>query len=636
MKNMISKLLLPIIILQIVACGGGKKALISQADINSAKNSGTLASLYDKSESLKLESRGSSKKELIAIQSQIASLLVEDRISKLNATLANKKTEYGQVDLLTLNNLNQSIDGMKQWDSARYELLMPMLRKAIEQTNSEIANTQNKLKEDKGNIVKRLAWQKKIAILSGKNSQADQQFQKERLKSIEQLSTQSRDAFQKRMFNMALASAKDGNAIDPGNIQFESLISRSEAALFEQAFQSALENGKPESAYQLLLDIADKPIMLQIKKKMKRSISVLANYFANNAQASYKAKNLYKAYMEFKRGRDVQNKLSLTSVGFIQEKAFLDIVMEKADGMEGSDGAKYGLYGVVKEFDPGYPLLEEKLTKLTEVLSNRATTKLAVSEFREVSSASSVVASVGRRVGSKLEKILFEKLGGQLQIVTSLVNSDPNNPYAGVALAIDGEVLQAAIETSKNQGQRSINVQTGINQVETEAYVKWKKRKRGDKPIQYNSQKIMEDVTIRVEHIKKIAVVEVAYRIVEPATQKVLLTNNLVKEAKHLGDSTNEFQKGTFHQPYIEADLPSDIKIMDNLASEVSKELGQSLLNYLAKPEQVFFGKYQALTERGELVSGIEMLSNAVVMAENKKTPNEDWITQLKKLVLEK
>ncbi|MCF6194430.1 MAG: hypothetical protein L3J46_08890, partial [Kangiellaceae bacterium] len=343
---------------------------------------------------------------------------------------------------------------------------------------------------------------------------------------------------------------------------------------------------------------------------------------------------------DFKRARDIQRRLSISSLGFIQEKKYLDILMTRANDMESMPGARLGILSVVKELDPRYPTINEKMVMLKEQISNRATTKLAVSEFREVLSSNSVVASVGRRVSSKLEKILFEKLGGQLQIVAELnISSDIQDAqnaggYNGVALAIKGEVLQAAIETASNKGQRSINVQTGLKRTETEEYKKWSRRKRGEQPAQFNELKIMEDVVIHTENIKKSAVVEVAYRIVEPTTQRVLLTNNVTKEAQHSGTSTNEFPKGLFRQEYVDAALPSEIKIMDGLATQVSDELGQALLNYLASPEKVFYQKYEDAIERGEVVSGIELLSNATIMAESNNKAKPEWLATLQKLVL--
>lgn len=627
--------LMVFLMVSLLACGGSKKALISQSDINSAANSGTLAALYDKTAGLLKESRGSSKEDLMLVQSNIAKLLVGARVNRINEVLAGKKTEFDLIDQETLSDLEKSIQGMTQWNPNKYKELHQRLAQAIGKTASAIDEANANANKTKSDVVLFLKWKKKVAILSGPKSKNYASYTKERATTIDRLANTGRDAFEKRMFNLSLRAAEQGRAIDPGNIQFDSLLSQSQASLFEQAFRSSLENGKPESAYQALLDIADKPIMQQIQRKMKKNILLLSNYFAGNAKTAYGKGELYAAYNDFRRGRDIQKKLSVADRGFIQEKQYLDLLMDKTEGLQGNPGVKFGLLSVVKEFDPRYPSLEEKLIALSEQLSKRATTKLAVSEFREVLSSNSVVASVGRRVSSKLEKILFDQLGGQLQIVAELISTANAGGYSGVALAIDGEVLQAAIETSKNRGQRTINVQTAINKTETEAYVKWKKRKRGDQPTQFDETKIMEDVTIHTENIKKLAVAEVAYRIIEPSTQKVLLTNNVTKEAQHSGTSTNEFQKGMFHQPYVDAALPSEIKIMDDLARQLSLDLGQTLLTYLAAPEKVFYQKHKDAIERGEIIGGIEYLSNAIVLAQNKDGLKATWLAELKKLVLE-
>ena len=618
----------------LMACGGSKKAMISQSEIDSSNADGTLEQLYDKANQMLAESRGSAKKEITKTIVRIVDLLVINRTKLVHRTLSDNQTDYGLIDMDTLRGLKESIKNMRQWREADYVVLSNSLDEVAVQIEQEISSAAVSRNENRASLIENMKWMKKAAILSGKSSQQFKKYQEALAESIQQLSKDGRNAYKKRMFNLALKSGQQGMILDPGNIQFESLVSQSEAALFEQNFRASLEKGKPESAYSAFIAIADKPIMLQIKKKMQRSILLLANYFASNAQASYQKNQLFVAYSEFQRARDVQKRLGISTRGFVQEKRFLDLVMKKAEAPDNTIGMNYGLYSIIKEFDPGYPALEEKLSKVLDTISNRATTKLSVSAFKEVLSSSSVAASVGRRVSSKLEKILFEKLGNELQVVTDITKVEFDQ-VSGISLAINGEVLQAAIETTRNPGQRRVSANTGIKKTETEAYAKWKKRKRGDAPAQFVEEKIMDDVTIDIEHIKKLAIIEVAYRIVEPSTRKVLKTNNLVKEAKYEGDSTNELQKGLFHQRYIAADLPSDIKIMDQLASQLSNQLGESLVSYLAKPEVVFYRKYEDSLERGEFNQAIEMLSNAVVIAQRKNIDALDWMSLLKKQVLE-
>ncbi|MBV1909244.1 MAG: hypothetical protein KUG78_07965, partial [Kangiellaceae bacterium] len=523
---------------------------------------------------------------------------------------------------------------MKVWDFKRYSVIVPSLKNMLDKTNHEIAEASSQSQRTSKDVVLQTQWMKKASELAGAGSDEQNMYDSRLAKNIEMLTTQGVEAYKKRMFNMALTSANKGLQIDPGNLQFESMVSQSEAALFEQNFRGALENGKPESAYSALQEIADKPLMLQVKKKMKNSIILLANYFANNAQAAYRKDDLLLAYSEFKRGRDIQEKLAISNKGFIQEKEFLDLIMAKANSLKTSSGVVFGLLSIVSEFDPGYPQLDKSKASEIERLKNRATAKLSVTEFKEVLSSNSVVASVGRRVASKLERILFASLGTQLQIVADLSALPNPNEYSGAYLSVEGEVLQAAIETSTNKGQRSQSVLIDIKRTETEEYTKWNKRKRGDAPTQFHEQKIMEDVLIQVEHIQKLAVTEVAYRIIEPTSQKLLLTNNVVKEEKYSGDSINEFQKGMFHQKYIAADLPSDIKIIDSLASELSVSVGESLKKYLAQPELKYFSRYEQAVKSGENNKAIELISNAVIISSEESKERASWLKLLKGHVL--
>jgi predicted house-cleaning noncanonical NTP pyrophosphatase (MazG superfamily) len=634
MKISLNQILLAAFITTLIACGGTKTALINQSDINQASESGQLAALYDKVDKMIIEARGSDKEQLISTRNDIAKRLVDQQEQQIATVLNEQKTEFGMVDRQSLQKLLQQAENVKKWDVSRYSSIVPALKAQLDRTEHAITEATNKSDRTAKDVVVQMGWLKQAAVLAGAGSNEEQLYQNRLSKNIEMLNAQGVEAFNKRMFNMSLSAAEKGLAIDPGNLQFESMQSQSEAALFEQNFRGALESGKPESAYQALQEIADKPLMQQVKKKMEKPILLLANYFANNAQVAYRKKDLALAYTEFQRGRDIQRKLERTNLGFIQEKEYLDLLMAKANAMQNAPGAVYALLTIIKEFDPAYPTLEKELTSYSQKLQNRATIKLSVSEFKEVLSSNSVVASVGRRVGSKLEKALFDGLGNQLQIVADLSVLPAPTAYSGDYLSVEGEVLQAAIETNTNKGQRSMNVLTAINKTETEEYADWKRRKRGEPPVQFNEEKVMEDVIIQVERIKKLAVAEVAYRIIEPATQKVLVTDNVVKEGKYSGDSVNEFQKGLFHQKYVSADLPSDIKIMDNLATELSDAVGKALITYLAKPEQKYFERFQQANSRGENINAVELLANAVVISFEDTPTKQDWTAQLKQLVL--
>ncbi|TQV84528.1 hypothetical protein [Aliikangiella coralliicola] len=634
MQNKLISLITASFLCLLLACGGANKALISQAEIDAARHGGSLENLYDKASGFVAESKGSARKDAVELRSKIAQLLVVDKGQQVESVLSKLTEDNTSITRQQLLQTQQSIEGMQQWSATDYTRLNTKLARAIESLNQKIKRFVDESKESGKDQVASVLALKKAATLAGKEQPETKMYQQTHEKVISQLLYQGNDGLSKRLFSTVVSAAKSGLLLDPGSIQFESMLSQGQAGLFEKDFRFALENGKPESAYQSLLQVADEPIFLQLKKSMGTSIPVLATYFAGAAKKAYEKGDLLTAYQNFQKGRTVQEKLDVSQKGFIQEKRFLDLVMSRARQEQSGDGKRQALMRVVNEFDPNYPGLKAEFLKLSDEVKNRAMTKLSVAEFKEVQSGDSVVASVGRRVGSKLEKILFEQLGNEVLIVTDTPNSTAQN-YQGLLLKVDGEILQAAIETSVNNGQRSQQVQTGINRVETEEYKKWAKRKRGEAPKQYNESPIVEEVVLRVEHVRKQAIAEVAFRIIEPSTGKILLTDNFVKEAEHAGESINEYQKGDFHQPYVRADLPSDIKIMDSLATELAAMLGEKLSNYLRSPEQVFHHKYVEAKAQGDVPGATELLANALSIAESKGKDIDNWYSEIKTLVLQ-
>ena len=634
MLNKLISLVAVSVLSLLFACGGPNKALISQTEINAARQSGTLESLYEKASGLVNENSGSAKKSAIELRSKIARLLVEDKGRQVETVLSEMEKDDSIITRQQLLSAQQSIQEMREWSSIDYTRLNTKLERAIAAINQQIEAAISESKEDGKDQVASVLALKRAAKLAGEGQPETEMYQQANERIISQLQYQGNDGLAKRLYNSVVSAAKAGLLVDPGNIQFESMLSQGQAGLFEKDFRFALENGKPESAYQSLLTVADEPIFLQLKKSMGKSIQVLANYFANAAQIAYKKGDLLAAYNNFQKGRNIQDKLGISQKGFIQEKQFLDLVMARARQEENGEGKRQALMRVVNEFDPNYPGLKAEYLKLSDKVKNRAMTKLSVAEFKEVQSADSVVASVGRRVGSKLEKILFEQLGNEVLIVTDSVSS-PEQNYQGLMLKVDGEILQVAIENSVNQGQRSQQVQTGVNRTETEEYQKWARRKRGDAPKQYDETPIVEEIVLTVEHIRKQAIAEVAFRIIEPSTGTILLTDNFVKEAEYSGESINEYQKGDFHQPYVRADLPSDIKIMDSLATELATMLGEKLGEYLSSPEQVFHHKYIEAKAQGDVAGATELLANALSIAEGKGKDTGNWFDDIKALVLQ-
>ncbi|MCW8878105.1 MAG: hypothetical protein OQJ89_01595 [Kangiellaceae bacterium] len=633
-NNKTNSILFALCLTGFIACGGGNKALISQAEIDSAQQSGTLQSLYDKASGFVTESRGSSKKEAIALQSKIADLLVAGKAKLVNELLNRENQSENPVTRAELLDAQKSIEPMQNWSATDYARINSQLQNRIKNADSTISAAMADAEAKKNDTVGYVLAIKQAAKYAGEGQAEYTQFKNEYDKAVKQYLYQGNDALNKRLYSTAMRSAKSGLALDQGNVQFESMLSQSQAGLFDKDFRFALENGKPESAYQSLINVADEPIFLQIKKSMGSNIQLLANYFAGAAQKEYQKGNLKDAYYHLIKGRTIQEKLGIAQKGFIQEKRFLDLVMTRAKNAQSGIGKRQALLRVINEFDPNYPGLKADYLKLSDEVKNRAMTKLSVAEFKEVQSADSVVTSVGRRVGSKLEKILFDKLGNEVLIVTE-TNGQGGSGYQGLALQIDGEILQAAIESNVNNGQRSINVRTGVNRVETEEYKKWAKRERGEAPTQYHESPKMEDVVLTVQHIRKQAIAEVAFRIIEPASGKILLTDNFVKDGEYSGESINEYQKGEFHQPYVRADLPSDIKIMDELASALAEMLGQKLGDYLQNPEQVFHHKFVESKAQGNQPGAIELLSNAVIIAESKERETGNWYAELVDMALQ-
>jgi len=626
-----------LLLISLVGCGGAKPVLLSQSDIATAETEGTLFELYQDLETKKLQAGRSELKQLVVLQASVADKLVQLTRKTINKNVLKNRNSDGLVDLLTLANLSSEIKKLEAIKPEVYQQLNKQLQILVAETAQEIQILKDNWQGKPSASIDGLENLLQIAKLAGKASTESELYSKTRLSFIQSTAEQARLAYAKRMFNTSLELSQKGLKIDPGNLQFESMMTQSQMQLFEQGFRSAMEHAKPEKAYQSLMLVAEKPIIELIKHRMENSINLLTQYFANSARFAYQKDKLYDAYKAFKKGRQVQKILDRGVIGFPQERLFLDKVMLKTQSVEDNLGIKYGLLILVHQFDPKYPNLNLQLEQIKQQLAKRATTKLNISDFKEVASSNSVIASVGRRVSKQLENMIFNKMGQQVIILSQHLDTSQNDLVVselhGLEFSIQGDVLQAAIETTIHQGQRSKNVLTGIEKVETQEYKKWSKRKKGDAPQQYNERKTMQEIFLKVEHIKKLAVLEISYRIVEPSSHKVILTQELLKEDSFKGETIAEMQKGLFKQPFKEAELPSDIKIMDQLARQISEQLGDALMQYLSNPERIFFEKYENNMKLNKKALAANFLANAMVLADQPET--SEWKQQLIKLSIQ-
>ncbi|MDQ7050527.1 MAG: hypothetical protein Q9M92_13760 [Enterobacterales bacterium] len=542
----------------------------------------------------------------------------------LKISLTENSQSNGIVDLASLKKLSDKIKPLEKIKPTSYQRLKQQLLTAIANTSNKIQSLKSEWNEQAPTSGDALETLREIAMLAGEASKESEIYDKARQVFIQSTAKQARTAYADRNFDRALDLSKKGLQIDPANLVFESLSTQSKLALFEQKFRSSMEQGKPEQAYQYLIAMKDKPIIELIKRRMTSSINLLAKYFANSARLAYLHDGLYNAFIAFTKGRSIQKILDRGDLGFPQERMFLDKVMLKANSTKVGLGIKYGLLMLVHQFDSEYPSLNQQLTQTLKKLSKRATTKLYISDFKEVASTNSVIASVGRRVSKQLESILFNRLGQQVQILSQpIVVRQEDQEYSeleGAIVTIRGDVLQAAIETSYHLGQRTINVLTNIERIQTEEYTKWSKRNKGEAPQRYKERKIMQDVLLNVKYIKKIAVLEISYQVIDPVSHKVILTKELLKEQEFKGESIAELKKGLFYQKYQESDLPSDIKIIDLLAKRISVELGDSLIEYLIDPEELFYKKYEKNLKQGLRSSAVEYLANALVLNNEQDT----------------
>ena len=631
MKNIIIQFVVVIFFSSILACGGGNKTYITQSDIDKASTDGTLSQLHDEASGYIKQARGSTKSTLIAQRKQIRSLLISKLKSDIDQMIDNEKKDALLVSRVMVMTKQQEVAEIKPWSESEFNEMSGKLSKLQKAVNRNVAKALGESKKPGLSKTDKILKLESAAIMAGEGQPEQLNYKSVLDRALAQYMFSAKDGLKKKLYSITIRSSQSALAIDSDNQAFQDLLSQALEGRFEKDFNFAIENKKPESAYNSLMQVVNDPVFEKIKNTKKAKISILATYFSNNARTYYTRNDLVNAYENFKKSRFINEKLGLSNSNTANENNFLRLVMQKAR-VTGSAGKKFGLLSLINDFDPNYPSLASEYNMQAFKINQRARTKVNIDDYKEVVTSNAIVASFGRRVSRKLERLLRVEMGNLLTISRS-VSSTGQNSLNGLSLNLSGEILQAAIVESRSKGSRNQSVATKVNRVETNEYKKWKKRKKGDAPKQYDETPIYENVVINVDNIRKQTIAEIEYKIVDAISGKTLMFDTMVVEDEFNGESINAFSKGEFFQPYVRADMPSDIKIMDMLSTDLAERLMQKLATYLKNPQDIYYQEFSAIRHTNKALA-VEYLANAVAIAKAKGEESAEWRDELHSMAL--
>ncbi len=403
----------------------------------------------------------------------------------------------------------------------------------------------------------------------------------------------------------------------------EELVSVS-AEIYQSDYFKALGNGLADEAYKVFVKMSESKNFEAIKEKLSSVSEKMVDYFIAEADESVKSPdNLAQSYRWYNQARVVSKTLGFKK----KARAGHDLLVEQLNDKfnEFTEAETYTLayayLHYIKEFRPLYKGLRQKLNETEEKVRGEAIKRLSITAFEGS-------GGYGDVISSKVTQHLFKFVSNDVRIVERekyeeiqrerSISGDAGG-LAAVNLIVTGSILESKVDKTDQEGKKTIRAVIGKENVTNAAYIKWlelsaKDRKSIEKPDETNTVDKMENIPVKVTNHRKLGIFSVSYRLLDASNGRVLFPHSITKEEEHKGTSREGVEMGDFKLPFELADLPSDIKILDNLATQVSLEIGASLVEKLKDQEKRYLAEAEEFKKDDSCSQQADRLAKALVI----------------------
>ncbi len=626
----------------LTACGSrGPK--YSAQDIQEARQSGQLNQFYER---LKAESTQNPRdKKLKSLLEQARLTLAKDTAASIRAQLEDARIGGGFVPLRDVNRLYAKAVELASLDATLGRQLMDAL--VVERKNTEkmMDLERKRFADPSRSWLERVEAAQRWHTLS-QTEDSEKRYLAFKEQAVKTLLRAALEAMDAQDYGRAQKLLEMVKKIAPEIPNLEARLAQAEAGLSNQNFTELLEQGKVESAYQLMKEAAHRPGFERFRQDALPMAKLMENYFVKQGAAWTKRKHWWEAFTAFRKAHQVRRILGLPdqSSGFRGEMPFLRHLWSQANKLNqaGRYGHAYGLLAVMVELAPKYPGLPAQLQKIEDSVAERAKTGLSLSAFEDLPGK----PGIGAGIVSRVTRQLLEKLPHDVKVLEreqletilqerAMTRNRGGKVFVSADYFIEGRVVDARVEQSDSKGTERRRVPVRYEMGQNPEWLAWKRNGRnGPEPPKMAKLPVMEDVTIHITHHRKVALLTVSFRIIEAATAKVVYTDTVKASKEVTGRSVEGITIGEYHQPSEFARLPTDLELLDTLASSVAERVGDQLLARFKDVDLSYQQKSAALAKLGNLEDAAEYQAWATVIRKRKGVLAEHEPEQLRELAL--
>jgi len=316
------------------------------------------------------------------------------------------------------------------------------------------------------------------------------------------------------------------------------------------------------------------------------------------------------------------------------------------------EGSAWYLLNRIREFNPYYPDLFQKIKEIEDAITLRIRKQIAVFDFKSPSYsqdagvlvANNLIANLFNSASKdiiilereNLKSILEEMKLGQIGVVSESSAQEMGRLY-GIDAAIMGSVLLYKVDTSESISSETVRYSIGEEISDNIDYLNW--RALNPKPSKAElrtapAAKIMVpkygEKEYKVTSMKKVGFFQLSFKIVDFATGANVRVET-IKRQKVVEDNSNEGIKDA-NVIFDPLEISTDTELLQSMAAEVVEELSRGVLQPLRNLEKKYFEDGEALyLRRKENLNAVEEFVNAIFDEKLKSVVNSPITTQANK-----
>ncbi len=633
------KLLTLCVAAALVGCGA-QKAKYTQADIEKAQQQGTLESFYTQVQS-DIQA-GKAPKDAQAMLTEIGKRLAREKANALYQSMTQSRLENGFIPLDKFANFESIANRIQQWDGVQARQMINAVADEQSKTNAEITRIQREMEGLKaGDALNKLKLGKAMAALAGDTSSTANMYSQTQNKVLSEQYTLATEALLVEDYAKAQRHLDLIASIEPNYKDVAILQKRVKAGNFYLRFTELLEQGKANEAYESFIAIADTDTFDEVKKLVGPTIDIMSQYFNGLGKASTDSGDLRAAYRLFQQAREIVVRVDPSKQSSVtaEESGFLAQVAKRIEQAEkdGNFGIALGFVKIIEELNPNYPNLIAMNRTITNKVLDRSVKGVATSSFQ----AKAEQKNLGDAIASRITQQLFEQIPNDVRIVEreklqsiqqeQQLSEQDKAKLATANYFIEGNILEAKVDSSVKEGSKTMRVVTGRKMVDNPDYQKWlDNRKKGDEPPKQIEQEIQEQVNIKIKYHRKVGVVSASYRVIDASNAKVIYTDTVSESAQFNDESSEGIEIGEFKREHKFENLPLDLEILEKLAVEISKKIGSQLVEVLKDPEVKYLTSAETFVKENNMLRATENYASAYVLTQRKGGDAQDMLQNLR------